>query len=60
MTLKWYDGGRFPERPAGMEPDRRINEKGGTYVIGDQGALYIPGMRPDWVKEEAGTAWKPN
>jgi hypothetical protein len=43
-----------------MEPDRRINEKGGTYVIGDQGALYIPGMRPDWVKEEAGTAWKPN
>lgn len=50
ITLKWYDGGRFPERPEGMSPDAKINEEGGSFFIGDKGAIYVPGMRPDSVR----------
>lgn len=50
LTLKWYDGGRYPEKPKGMKADAKINEEGGSFFIGDAGALYVPGMRPDTVR----------
>jgi predicted dehydrogenase len=33
-TLTWYDGGNKPERPADLEPDRKLAE-------GDNGSLFI-------------------
>ena len=33
-TITWYDGGKRPERPAELEPDRKLAE-------GDNGSLFI-------------------
>jgi len=33
-TITWYDGGKKPERPAELEPDRKLAE-------GDNGSLFI-------------------
>ena len=33
-TVTWYDGGKKPERPAELEPDRKLAE-------GDNGSLFI-------------------
>ena len=38
VKLYWYDGGLLPERPAELEPDRRLPESG-TIFIGDKGKL---------------------
>ncbi|RPJ80824.1 MAG: gfo/Idh/MocA family oxidoreductase, partial [Acidobacteria bacterium] len=38
VTLHWYDGGLLPERPAELEPDRRLPESG-TIFVGDKGKL---------------------
>jgi predicted dehydrogenase len=38
VKLFWYDGGLLPERPAELEPDRRLPESG-TIFIGDKGKL---------------------
>lgn len=38
VKLTWYDGGRLPERPAELEPGRRMPESG-TIFIGDKGKI---------------------
>lgn len=50
VVLRWFDGGRMPERPAEMEKDAKVAPEGGSFVVGDKGSLYIPGMRPDSVR----------
>ncbi len=38
VKLHWYDGGLLPERPAELEPDRRMFESG-TLFVGEKGKL---------------------
>jgi predicted dehydrogenase len=38
VKLHWYDGGILPERPAELEPERRLPESG-TIFVGDKGKL---------------------
>lgn len=38
VTVKWYDGGKLPERPKDLEPDRKLS-KGGQMLIGDNGVI---------------------
>ncbi|MEI6669092.1 MAG: Gfo/Idh/MocA family oxidoreductase [Acidobacteriota bacterium] len=38
VKLHWYDGGLQPERPAELEPGRRLPESG-TIFVGDKGKL---------------------
>jgi predicted dehydrogenase len=38
VKLHWYDGGILPERPAELEPDRRLPESG-TIFVGEKGKL---------------------
>ncbi len=38
MKLHWYDGGLLPERPAELEPERRLPESG-TIFVGEKGKL---------------------
>jgi predicted dehydrogenase len=42
LTLTWYDGGKMPPRPAGLEPDRRL-EDNGIYFVGDLGTILCGG-----------------
>ena len=39
VTLKWYDGGRKPERPPGLEEGRNLSG-GGFLVVGEKGTIY--------------------
>ena len=41
VTLKWYDGGKSPERPKELEASRQL-AKGGLLVYGDKGVIYDP------------------
>jgi predicted dehydrogenase len=38
LKLHWYDGGLLPERPAELEPERRLPESG-TIFVGEKGKL---------------------
>jgi predicted dehydrogenase len=38
VKLTWYDGGLLPERPAELEPERRLPESG-TIFVGEKGKL---------------------
>ena len=38
VKLHWYDGGLLPERPADLEPGRRLPESGSIFV-GDKGKI---------------------
>jgi predicted dehydrogenase len=38
VTVKWYDGGKLPPRPKGLEEDRKLS-KGGQMLIGDDGVI---------------------
>ncbi len=38
VRLHWYDGGILPERPAELEPERRLPESG-TIFVGEKGKL---------------------
>ncbi|MDB6138479.1 MAG: oxidoreductase domain protein [Verrucomicrobiaceae bacterium] len=42
VTLKWYDGGKMPPKPPGMEEDKKLNDNG-IYFVGDKGAMIAPG-----------------
>jgi predicted dehydrogenase len=41
VILKWYDGNKFkPERPEGMDPNRKMgNAWGGTIIVGSKATL---------------------
>ncbi len=49
VTLIWYDGGRRPERPAQLEPDREMIEEGAVFH-GSKEVVYAQGMRPQSVR----------
>src|SRR5208282_3004095 len=38
----WYDGGKMPPRPAGLEPDRNLADNG-IYFVGDRGTMLCGG-----------------
>lgn len=42
ITMKWYDGGKQPPRPAKMDPDRPLGDNG-ILFIGDEGAILCGG-----------------
>ncbi|MCB1100228.1 MAG: Gfo/Idh/MocA family oxidoreductase [Verrucomicrobiae bacterium] len=42
VKLTWYDGGKLPESPPGLETERRLGDNG-IYFVGDKGALLAGG-----------------
>jgi hypothetical protein len=42
VKLTWYDGGKLPPRPAGLEADRRL-EDNGIYFVGALGTILCGG-----------------
>lgn len=42
VTMKWYDGGKMPPKPPGMEADRNLGDNG-IYFVGDKGAMIAGG-----------------
>lgn len=47
VTLRWFDGGLRPERPAGLDPGEKLDAEGLLFV-GDEGAILADfvGGRP--------------
>lgn len=43
VTLKWYDGGKRPERPADLEAGRNFDANAGQLIIGEKGSILAPG-----------------
>ena len=40
LTLTWYDGGKMPERPEGLEDGRRMGDNdGGALLVGKKGKI---------------------
>ena len=54
VTMKWYDGGKMPPHPPGMEPERKL-EDNGIYFVGDKGTMLAGGWAgtPRLVPESA-------
>jgi predicted dehydrogenase len=54
VKLTWYDGGKQPPPPPGMEADRKLDDNG-VYFVGDKGALLCGGWSgaPRLVPESA-------
>ena len=42
VKIVWYDGGKLPPRPAGLEPDRKLADNG-IYFVGDRGTMLCGG-----------------
>ena len=42
VKMVWYDGGKMPPRPAGLEESRTLADNG-IYFVGDQGAMLCGG-----------------
>jgi hypothetical protein len=42
VKMVWYDGGKMPPRPPGLEADAKL-EDNGIYFVGDRGALMAGG-----------------
>lgn len=42
VKLLWYDGGKQPKRPEGLEPDRQLGDNG-IYFVGDKGVMLCGG-----------------
>ena len=42
VKVMWYDGGKLPPLPSGLEPDRKLNDNG-IYFVGDKGVIMAPG-----------------
>lgn len=40
VRLVWYDGGKTPPRPPGLEPNRTFDLRYGYYMVGDKGVIY--------------------
>ncbi|NIA28769.1 MAG: Gfo/Idh/MocA family oxidoreductase [Actinobacteria bacterium] len=61
VTLKWYDGGLMPPRPAELEPGRRMGDGGGGVLfIGSKGKLMCGtyGRNPRIIPETKMKAYK--
>ncbi len=54
VKLLWYDGGKQPSPPPGMESDRKLDDNG-IYFVGDKGVLLCGGWSgaPRLVPESA-------
>jgi len=59
VRLHWYDGGLLPERPAELEPERRLPESG-TIFIGEKGKIMCEtyGESPRLIPESAMQAYR--
>lgn len=42
VKVVWYDGGKLPPRPPGLEDSRTLEERYGYYMVGDGGVIYDP------------------
>ncbi len=42
VKIVWYDGGKMPPRPEGMEADRQLGDNG-IYFVGDKGVILCGG-----------------
>lgn len=42
VKMVWYDGGKLPPRPPGLEPERQLGDNG-IYFVGDRGTLLAGG-----------------
>jgi predicted dehydrogenase len=42
IKLTWYDGGKQPPPPPGLEPTSKLDDNG-IYFVGDKGCLIAPG-----------------
>jgi predicted dehydrogenase len=42
VKIYWYDGGKMPPRPAGLEPERNLGDNG-IYFVGDKGVMLAGG-----------------
>ena len=42
IKMVWYDGGKLPPRPAGLEAERALGDNG-IYFVGPKGVLLAPG-----------------
>ena len=42
VTMKWYDGGKLPPRPAELEADRTLGDNG-IYFVGTKGVIMAGG-----------------
>ena len=54
VKLIWYDGGKLPPRPPGLEPERSLGDNG-IYFVGDKGVILAGGWSgtPRLVPESA-------
>lgn len=54
VKLTWYDGGKQPPPPPGLEADRKLDDNG-IYFVGDKGAMLCGGWSgaPRLVPESA-------
>jgi predicted dehydrogenase len=54
VKLVWYDGGKLPPLPPGLEPDRKLDDNG-IYFVGDKGVMLCGGWSgtPRLVPESA-------
>jgi predicted dehydrogenase len=54
VTMKWYDGGKKPAKPPGMEAERELDDNG-IYFVGDKGVILAGGWSgtPRLVPESA-------
>lgn len=62
VKLVWYDGGKKPPRPPGLEEDRELNVEG-QYLVGEQGVIMDTSANcgsPRLVPEESMKAFLPN
>lgn len=47
VKIKWYEGPTEPEVPAGFDGDLWEDRNGGFMMVGEDGGIFHPGMRPD-------------
>ena len=62
VKVIWYDGGKKPPRPPGLEADRKLPAQG-QYFLGEKGVLMEAGaygVSPRLVPEERMKAFLPN
>lgn len=50
LRLTWYDGGKKPQRPEELEPERPFDGNG-TLIIGDKGKIIYGGASPRIIPE---------
>lgn len=62
IPMTWYEGPKVPKLPAAMV-GTKLHKEGGLIIIGSDGIVYHPGMRPDSPRlfpEEKWTAFRNN